>query len=105
VVLDALNAGDEQLSGTVAPEIVPGENQRFSLTTETTTETVCVASDAQILKLESLNDGSGPVVTLSPATFDEIVVDQAVEVTGAASEAGDCTFDARIVIIDLIPAP
>ncbi len=105
VVLDAQNAGDEQLSGLVADPIVDGEIQSFALTTDSTTETVCVAAGAQILKLESLNDGSGPVVTLSPAEFDEIVVDQAVEVTGAASEAGDCTFDARIVIIDLIPAP
>jgi len=102
VVLDALNAGDEQLSGTVADPIVIGES--FALITETTTETICVAADAEILKLESLDDGSGPVVTLSPADFDEIAVDQNVEVTGATSETAACTFDARIVIIDLIPA-
>lgn len=104
VVLDALNAGDAQLSGLVAAPIVDGEVQSFALTTDATTETVCLASDAEILKLESLDDGSGPVVTLSPAVFSEVVADQAVEVTGAASEAGDCTFEARIVIIDLIPA-
>ena len=105
VVLDALNAGDEQLSGTVADPIVDGDIQSFALATGVTTETVCLASGAQILKLESLDDGSGSVVTLSPAIFADIVVDQAVEVTGAASEAGDCTFEARIVVIDLISTP
>jgi len=102
VVLDALNAGDEQLSGFVAAPIT-SETQSFALTTDTTTETVCVSSDAEILKLESVDDGSGGVVTLSPAEFGEIALEQNVEVTGAAT-TGDCTFDARIVIIDLIPA-
>ena len=103
VVLDALNTGDEQLSGTVASPILSEDMQSFALTTDVTTETICVASDAQILKLESLDDGSGAVVTLSPSAFDEIEIDQTVEVTGAASETAGCTFDARIVIIDLIP--
>ncbi len=100
VLLDALNTGDEQLTGTVAAPIVSGESQSFALTTDATTEIVCVNTDAEILKLEALDDGSGPVVTLSPAVFAEIAVDQNVEVTGVAGEAGAC-FAARIVIIDL----
>jgi hypothetical protein len=106
VLLDALNAGDEQLAGTVAGPIVSGESQSFALITDTTTETVCVSSDAQILKLETLDDGSGgSVITLTPAMFSDITVDQDVEVTGAPGIDGAC-FAARIVIIDLTaPAP
>jgi hypothetical protein len=92
VVLDALNAGDEQVVGTVATDF-DAISGTFAMTTDTTVD-VCVSADTKVVKLELL----GGVTTLSVATPAEIIVPIAVEATGAM---GDTCFEARIVVLDL----
>jgi hypothetical protein len=95
VLLDAVAA--VQLSGAVATII---DSSTFNLLTapDATPLDVCVAADAQIVKL-SLVDG---VSTISSAVFGDIAAEQSVEVTGAQ---GDTCFEASLVIIDLTTLP